>query len=1573
MNSDDDTFPVVIPDSDTDYNECARYIIYKPVLESSSSESADSEKSDSDSDIGFDTFYINDSIHNPRNEIFQDSQNFCSEEINKQSSIANSNPIVTPTGNILQLSTPLSDQKVDEQHSSNTSNISDIYNSFGLRRRLRTRKAIQKMPYSLDRLKHRQLLQGYDVSNFDFISDKVKLPSHPVDANSQEKFMENINPNSDIDTDDAMFTENIYNLDSDPGSNSDSSESTDVNEKNIIKANDNEQIETQEDIPNKYLNKSNDLMRVHEEVIEIEAEEENEESEADKEEQEEEHIIFRGRNIDIRKGFRGILPKIAWDKSLKEKRSAVKRKKTVLNGTYKGLAKKKKIKQGNTNDDIGLLNELIAPDNDTHHNSNGILEDLIGLRNENIAEETEQFHFKETIGNISQFERYMDDKYADLYLSDEEDSNNDVHIVTYEVNKNKDIKNIKFETATSQKTHSFINKENSIDTGNNFLPNATSFNGLAEETNKGTLDFMLSKQSKQLKNNTKQSEKKGSIRSLKSYLHRHQNSRTKSFRKGVNKSSIKYLKLNTRDIKTNSFHKMQNATSTEDIGKTKLETYRSSNKSTIETEKSGFEERKASENVSETLSKKLKNQTKNNYFGLNAGNNDVNFRKGNTFSTVLETLGNKYAIRKRNKIGTHITELADLSANSESHLKQKKLKVVDALFYRKQININEVEKIMISNKTFILSKLDLSKLPSVLTNIFLEITEHGVVDTELITICHQLTEFLYFLNQPSLYHIIEDFHKRFRDKVATMGIRTKPIHFYQIMICQLMFFEISKYADISSTFISEIYSKILDHISSFFSLLSKCYIPEFDKNSVYLLESYNILVLIVTQLGKEKELWNRFVAHHFKPDICFLILNLFPTETAYWPIMQIENSYLSLSEAFKFTKFSIQHSNWKLSSSLILFFNGIYKKRRFQDFEKESALSFKSQVISNFENVPSNSSLFNTYLYLLYQSELSDSDIEKIMPLGEVSCTDPYSILVNRINLLLVLSKKSTWNLEKRFDVILKSIIFDPKIGTLETRDLQRITTLVLNAQVNMFENNRNKNMSYKSKVIADIYDTLIHDNKALWSIWYHYLKEVTEIMKQCSTTDLNMLKNLYRYLAKSITIFDMFPQSVIVVNLLISNLSQLGAKWTKNRLLPTIKDVLKDNRYWIDAFCKIGSYLIKSGDISWWSLLVYTDMDHSLDDKIYFFNKVLLMCDNRSFGMIKQYMYGIIIELIFTKSDELFENFINNLLKRENAVEYLYIDSSPENQKLQACKRLFAVLAECPDNTLLDRLIRTIQDRHLDNSLPHESVFSLISFLNSKYIDSIKHNNIFIILKRELGISDVEFEKSSFRDTIKNFTNINDRAEFIENCLVESLSVQGEAIMLSEKLISLFNSNMHMNTIGMFSDLVKCHILSNSIKQNTFMLAITGFLLQILNSHIENIFGQLSSEEFTNIHGMLLSLCKSFSFTDSNVDDYLNVIIEETSRLFISSLQISEGFKEYNLICKLGRGFLYNETLSREILDDKSSEIFDVIPIEMQQKIQQVIQRNKNNYNNDSFYKPTVEIAYSSHLRELLPQSHNT
>ncbi|CDH15442.1 uncharacterized protein ZBAI_07229 [Zygosaccharomyces bailii ISA1307] len=1271
----------------------------------------------------------------------------------------------------------------------------DVAISEGYQRSLRKRKAIQRMPYSLDRIKHRQLLEGYDMSGFESISEELKLPSTPrcVIEGTTKSCRHDVNDYLEAERDNE-------------------SDRTSTSEEDIVK--------------------------------------------------------FRGKVVNMKTGFRGVLPRVAWEKALRQRDSTVntpKRRRPSTN--HKGIAKKKTATRGKTiNQDDALLGDLIVSE-------------------EEDQEAHIQLHQKPGEDFLQEMElinEHYHEEYDNQYLSENEISNEQLTNYVIELDQ-KNLKGIS------------INAENDVaysDENSDFDSDILEIGAL--ESDRNGIDTMLSKGKQESWNMST------AIRGT------NVAKRTSNVNKCTAKSKVIHQRRCIRNCrKKKQVHLPASYQPPSKLARSYLQT------AAINT---GHQKERGEDFKSRKIawpSKKVEPFK--------------NTRRAHTFSTVIEAPSNKYVVPKHSLSRTDNSESIECNTDEDEYCCKISLDALDALTSGKIVTPPDTIVINLSNKHYTLSKFLPNETPLTLVNIFDHIIGNGITDQELLQVSERLTLFLLHLNHLGISEVISDFHKKFRSKVNSLREKAKPIHFYQIAVCQLMLLEIAHYSDISSFAVMEIKSNIVNHVVSFFKLLAFCYEAVSDCDMAYLYHGCDILSKVVLILNMKNELWEKLREHTFQAEVCLLLVDTFPVEHSEWDILKLDQQYIALTQAFAFIEYCRKKFRWKYENHLLFPFDKIFKKRRYEDFNEEELPSAKNRVLGP-RQVLARTTIFDKYLGLLQDTPLTDSVIERITPIGELSLNDSPAALVNRLNLLIILGRNTNINLEKKMENLIRPILTVQYLSQLSEQSFKKVGHSILGGILSLANILRSKNVLFKGKLLVAIFKNLVLKKpNLLLQPWTGFLAELIPIMEGSPKSILLFLKEFYVCFSL-MSQKEVFAKNLLpILHLYLKNLHILGASWVQENLLQIIKGKIHLSTNWIDYYCTIGNFLIQEDSFSWWSFYTYNDLTDSPMNKFYFYCKILQLCDSQSFELIKRTMFESATSYILHNDSTWFRHFLALLLNREHTIISEHLSGKLPSGTLYIVKKFLLTLSRLSYNDLLLKFISDLQKYYQKGTIDKEIIFQLVEYLNLNFVDYVKCSHDFFLLKRELGISDIETEKSAFRDVFKSHKQSIPQSCFIESGIIHACSTGTQEVNnYMEKLQSLFNSSFLPNFFRFFANLIAAHLQSESKELLTFKLQIGGFMLYLINDFLKSKYLQVTPDEFLELCKLHILLC---SYDNATIEqERKQHFRKENIQFQINVLRIADGFSDYRLLAQRSKEFLIGNTRPNSPPDNELSAKIDEI-----------------------------------------------
>ncbi|GMM57196.1 Mms22 protein [Maudiozyma humilis] len=1311
-------------------------------------------------------------------------------------------------------------------------------------RALRKRTAIQKLPYSLERIKHRQQLQGFDVSNFDSVSNEVDLPALSERTGGEHENTQwthlTSNDGKQAATDSMPYLGGGIDHDSDFSQYLSDNMTDDADEDDDSPIVHKRLVHTAHNTAHLSLS----------DVSDPEDNDDNENNGTSSNEEDTQNIIFRGRALNVKTGYKGVLPRSAWMRELEKlnrntRKPIYRSKKRRM--LHKGTAVRKKGRPSTTISNDALMAELMVDDSEgtDFDRSEYIRQNPESVATNELKELDEYYH-----------KRYGSNDYPiDLSNSQlKEPSQN-------EPRRRRELESHEVINVDSDGFMSDINADVSSDEDPMHIIEPTDYQGISEESNRGIIDSMLSRPTRvrTAQSHRKKENKKRSAQPARKRIS--QVSRRPKTTHGVRKKIVVPGRKNTAAVRRTA---MKIPTKVQERG---AQVEQNQDKSKNEQEKT-----------------RKKRQTK---------------APVNSFLTVVEALGNKYsAITQK----VHDQELSQLPSGDTSQKPESPLKILDVLSNNMVYSPPNTIKVQIANSSYTFSRFNGGDVAKTLEEMFDTIINKGSSDVELIECNKNLTEFLYFLNDLSLLTVVRSFHRGFQKRVYAGRSKAKPIHFYELAVCQLMLLEISRFTNMPNITKQNIEHDVVNNIASLFTLLAHCNIQDVGVSGELMYETYDILASVVDILDANDKLWDKFSTLKYKPDVLSVICSVFPTSKSHWQILYIDHGYKDLTAAFKFVKYCTKVCRWTVADPVILSFNEIFKKRRFFDFPEEEELSGKNFVIRSPNNKFAVGTLFNRYLTMLRSCSMTGGLADRIIPMSVITQADPALVIINRINLLIVLANGVKFNLDLAFGNLIKPLMKPVgKDSKLDTRKMEA----VLNGYIAFLEISASKNsISKLGNTLSTVFKGIVPSETGTNEIWLKFIKTLSRHFGNLKNNQTLILKDLREPLQLALESVKPAQSAEAMISLFEKHLDLVSTPWLQKTLLPLIKNVAEKSVSWVDHYCCIGRYLINAKVTTWWGFYMYQGLRSSDEVELTFCSTLLKMCDDSSFNIMKETFFKLATRLFFNNESMLFRTFIVRLLKRDSGVRFNEFIVQYHHNLLFRVKIYFQRLKKAKYSSQMIDIMDSIEEKYTAGVVERDKVLQIVTFLNANYADEIKNCRSFVILKQKLNISDVETERSIFKDSFRSLGSMEDKLFFIEEHIVKSFTSPVELNALMKKLDPLFEFQMARDTLNVFGQLIEINIETEDLELSLLCRNITAILLEVINNNITERFYQLDKDEFAELTriGESLVISRSAGRLSNTSKD---AFYAESLRLMKSMLLISAGWPEQKISISICRSFL--------------------------------------------------------------------
>ncbi|CAL9727696.1 E3 ubiquitin-protein ligase substrate receptor Mms22p [Monosporozyma unispora] len=1333
-------------------------------------------------------------------------------------------------------------------------------NLYAPQRSLRKRTAIQRMPYSLERIKHRQLLEGYDVSSFDTVSNQV-------DISALEKRNENV-INTSLMRDINQVRDNMVNHEDE------------LFEYNMGIVSDDSDLSFEEDdydisIRDQNTQSNSDVSLLTSSIVP---------AINDAKYNEEDDILFRGKRLKVKTGYRGILPKMVWEKQLSSvgtKSKTLKRKSRHHGG--KGVAVKKKTKT-TTGQDNSLLNELIS-DGYASEDSDDF----------EIYHQVQNLEAQETPALV-ELDMYYHNKYDNNYLSDTSLTDEfDGNILTKSPN-------LEFTRET------FFTD---MDHGQVPLIHDGNLNNDVLEDNRSAFNPLLSSRKDQSPPRAKQLKENSGIVTRKPL------SKRKNIIRRVSIKKYRHPRIRTSHEKSTPIN---------------LQPMYPGNHLSVQNNEGAEEEEERGD-------KKEKKVRKTNHYGSN--------RNTTTYNTVVEALSGKFGSTSHKNSG--ITKDHEISNDIIIIPELPSLEILDVFFKKTNLTPPKTVSISLNNVTYVLSRFNTNEIEGKLQKIFSCIISQGSTEDELFDIFKKLTNFLWQLNIPSLHPTIEDFHSKFRGKLNSLRQNAKSIHFYILAVCQLMLLEVSKYANLALVYKEKIERAILNHTASFFSILSLCYDKLIIANTEILNQSYDIMATIVDELKKKDALWTIFNEKKFIPDVVRLLCNIFPTKKPQWNVIKIEATFSGVRKTLSLVRYCYHILNWEVQNSLILKIHEVFKVKRFFDFEDEKLLSQKNKVRINPEAMYSCKTTFNGYLLLLSHMEVSNSLLERLTPISKLIIQDTSSALVNRFNLLVLLAHKSKLNYENRFQLIVTQLIDLKFIATLSPQDNNQVCQAVLNTTIFFMLNNSKKHIPLNCKVVSMTFIHLLSKSPIRKQLWKMFLMKARQIISKHKTIWPKFNKALYKCFAVFSEETDDKEMFLLFLKIYIDNLKETSSKWLQANLFPLLKHKAEISIDYVNYYCEVGDYLIKSGELNWWQFITFNGLEHNENIRFYFISKVIELCDVASFKNIEKDFYRLIVNNIETSYDnDHFWNLCKVLLFKADNTSSTFDITTKKNMLsyFPFWKKVFKVLGDLNFKGLVRALMEKVANLYATEKIERTCTERIITYLDGKYFQDLQDIKTFNHLRAVFNISNKDMENNEFKKSLSELPNITEQVLHIEQAVL--LADYDDVI--EEKVLSLFSStgSFHLNPYRIIITAIMANGRKETRSLDVFIkrMKMANFLLStMLKANLEKFY-QLKKNEYLESIQLVRFICLFHRFDNvASMQSKIYSRFMTTSATFILQMSsISMGFDESYII-----GTYMENNWFPSDLKNHTARV-DPPPKELIDKIEKMLEEDSSSVADDSY-----------------------
>ncbi|SCU82365.1 LADA_0C04742g1_1 [Lachancea dasiensis] len=1283
-------------------------------------------------------------------------------------------------------------------------------------RSFRKRTAIQRNPYKLDRLRHKQLLKGFGL----VLREDIEGPL----AEEEEKSQTEVEQVMDLHSKDKEWLESVSW--EQPELN-DLSESQ--SEGGAPSSSGSEVTHTQDGTcsPEKKI------------------------------------IHYRGKHFNLRSGFRGILPKVAWKAALKGGSSANSSYMRRDRQTGKGVAKRKILK-------------VHYVSGEKSHDS-GVDPDILGGHGGH--EEKFRAHETDDSLDIQAIKNYFEAKYEKAYafdgLSDGEETN--LPSSSPELSDHNE---------TLKSTEAVDNHNDCVDGFDSDLQ-ILSEADLPRTDSKSTgeiIDPMLNK---------RRSSFQHPLRAHQGGFDRAQSSKggTTQSRKSMGRESTRnrsrtHIPTPKKSVRHHRAVPLENQKALQI--KAKKAAHCNSNGTKSAREGSVYRKTPSGDVLSNFVTP----------FFRAAG--------PVAFETAVEGEGNRFSIVKKPDQHRERSEIERPSEREEYN--SSSFEILASAITGIKCNSPDTTEIALSGKSFKLSKFD-SNVSQHLQDIFSHLIEKGASDFEVLSMNDAIVRMLSDLDNPGLWIIVDDFHKAFRSKVNILRNRAKPVHFYQIAACQIMLLQVTRYSRTSKIMAQEISGKIVGHTVSFFKLLSKCNgIDIIDK---LLINSYEFLSQVAGHIVSPQEFWDKIPTVSFPPKIALLIIRYFPTEKMSWSIAELDNSFNGVTEWLNFVHYCTTRWSWQVDYSLIQKLYDLFKVKKFQNFDEENDADTDRPIYGTLDWKPPFKSVFNAFLDLLKSCPMSVVQLERVTPLGQMVSLNNPVLLVNRINLLSVLATKASTNFESKFEDLCNPYV---KREVEKVFAPHKMYEIILTGFCSLLLTNARKGFITKARIVYQIFQQMANGRGLIEDgAMSQFFKRVYALEGEIGKSLPFLLKGLYT--AMTLLIKQKKKHELIpMLGFYEKHLHILDTGWVMSHLYQIVGNLANEEDYLYHFHFAVTKFLVSEKAMTWWSVVNYNNFSSTKDQSIPFYTKIIDNCDASSFLQIRHIFLRTAVDYLSQRRDVQFIKFLRALSRRDHTFK-IFPTLPFTATHFEIITRTLRALKKVHDDSLITAFIAKLRARQL--TAPHAPlIMDVTKFLNTEFVDSMKNNADFLHLKSQFSISEAETQKSLFREILFRLKDETERASYIEEELLNTSS-QGQPVQpFIDKLASTFGTGLYSNDYVFFALLTEANVVAGN--QWWALLA----LIQLINRRLATTFCQVSSSEFYGLYRLHLILSQIFSRqnTASISSEAEANFYKELCVFFGQNLKISSGFLEHAKLIAMCEEFLDKSSSNVMVLENQSA-----------------------------------------------------
>ncbi|KAG0656862.1 hypothetical protein C6P44_004973 [Monosporozyma unispora] len=414
-------------------------------------------------------------------------------------------------------------------------------------------------------------------------------------------------------------------------------------------------------------------------------------------------------------------------------------------------------------------------------------------------------------------------------------------------------------------------------------------------------------------------------------------------------------------------------------------------------------------------------------------------------------------------------------------------------------------------------------------------------------------------------------------------------------------------------------------------------------------------------------------------------------------------------------------------------------------------------------------------------------------------------------------------------------------------------------------------------------------------------------------------------------------------------NVIKIEATFSGANLFPLLKHKAEISIDYVNYYCEVGDYLIKSGELNWWQFITFNGLEHNENIRFYFISKVIELCDVASFKNIEKDFYRLIVNNIETSYDnDHFWNLCKVLLFKADNTSSTFDITTKKNMLsyFPFWKKVFKVLGDLNFKGLVRALMEKVANLYATEKIERTCTERIITYLDGKYFQDLQDIKTFNHLRAVFNISNKDMENNEFKKSLSELPNITEQVLHIEQAVL--LADYDDVI--EEKVLSLFSStgSFHLNPYRIIITAIMANGRKETRSLDVFIkrMKMANFLLStMLKANLEKFY-QLKKNEYLESIQLVRFICLFHRFDNvASMQSKIYSRFMTTSATFILQMSsISMGFDESYII-----GTYMENNWFPSDLKNHTARV-DPPPKELIDKIEKMLEEDSSSVADDSY-----------------------